>query len=145
MDLKSDLSFMRNRIFSFRIKKRFSACMLRWVNLWCGITWLVASIYFLHARTWSLLMRRPAAVRYAWSLVRAGTSLARRTPRVSPLALAVGCICCTECTQVHFSLVLYIYGNYFLLLGSSYFHVYISRFKTYMARRSICRWSISSY
>ena len=79
-DLKLDLSFMRYRIFSFRIKKRFSACMLRWVNLWCGITWLVASIYFLHARKWIWLMRGPAAVRYAWSLVRAGTSLARRSP-----------------------------------------------------------------
>ena len=76
-DLKSDLSFTRYRIFSFRIKKRFPACMLPgwWVNLWCGITWLVASIYFLHARTWSLLMRRPAAVRYAWSLVWASTCL----------------------------------------------------------------------
>ena len=80
-DLKSDMSFMRYHIFSFWIKKRFPPFMLpgRWVNLWCGITWLVASIYFLHARTWSLLMRRPAAVRYAWSLVRAGTSLARRS------------------------------------------------------------------
>ena len=83
-DLKSDLSFMRYRIFSFWIKKRFSACMLPgwWVNLWCGITWLVASIYFLHARTWSLLMRGPAVVRYAWSLVRAGMSLARARGRV---------------------------------------------------------------
>ena len=80
-DLKSNLSFMRYRIFLFQIKKRFPACMLPswWVNLWCGITWLVASIYFLHARTWSLLMRGPAVVRYAWSLVRAGTSLARRS------------------------------------------------------------------
>ena len=31
-----------------------------------------------------------------------------------------------------FILSLYIYGNYFLLLGSNYSHVYISRFRAYM-------------
>ena len=38
--------------------------------------------------------------------LRAGTARARRAPCVSWLAFAVGCICYTECTQVHFSLVI---------------------------------------